>query len=146
MTADSIVIRRRLTMSLGAHSLLCIPTELTNHVCATLQGQQAEPGVCSLLKNWASDGWFVSFEEPIPLSDTTCLMVTHKNTSQRSFTHSTGVETEFPHCSEGLANECRSLAVTEWQELQQQRFSGRGHNMTGKQNYTWEGWNEMRSY
>ena len=89
MTADSIVIRRRLNVSLGAHSLLCIPTELTNHVCATLQGQQAEPGACSLLKNWASDGWFVSFEEPIPPSDTTCVMVTRKNASQRSFTDST---------------------------------------------------------
>ena len=54
----------------------------------------------------------MSFEERIPLSDTTCLMVTHKDPSHRSFTDSTGVETEFPHCSEGLANECRSWAVT----------------------------------
>lgn len=47
-------------------------------------------------RNWAPDSIFVSFEEYVPLTDTTCLMATHKYVSHCSFTD-TSLETESSH-------------------------------------------------
>lgn len=108
MTADSIVIRCRLNVSLGAHGLLlCIPGELTHHVCCTTLLKQ-QPFTAW---NGAWDSIFVSFS---PRSDTTCLMATtHKCVSHCSFID-TSQETESSHTAV-KANDYRSSAVIRWQ-------------------------------
>lgn len=138
MTADSIVILCRLNVvSLGAHSLLCIPEELTHHVCTTLLKQKSLSSLQHICVFWYS------------LHATTCLMAAHKYVSHCSFMD-TSLETESSHTAVKDSQMNTSLAVTWWQASVRSCIS----SALMEEDIIWQGnktttcadWNKMKTY
>lgn len=104
-TADSVVIRRRLNVSLGVASVMSAPHDGGNN-------QSCEPARCL---NRSSGRHLRVFWGARPAERHYILNGNSLVRFPLQLYRHESRKREFPHCSEGLTNGCKRLAVTLWQ-------------------------------